>query len=152
MKKWLAGFTLGVLTACSPVAKNDVIIDIKSIVNKNPEQVIEMLGNPDSSYNKIIFGKAYFIQQYEKLNEAEIRFLNNVAHEVIINRTHGIDFNPTSLNKFGFEEKAPSSFDTTAFYAWKNLDDIQIANMYLIGTRKTDSTKHNFKIYFRLRE
>ena len=152
MKKWWVAFTLSTLAACNPVAKNDLIIDIKSIVNKNPEQVTEMLGKPDTSYSKMIFGKRFFIQQYEKLNKAEIRFLNDVSHEVIINNTRGLDFDPSSLKKFGFEEKAPSSFDTTAFYVWKNLNDIQLANMYLIGTSRTDSAKHNFKIYFRLRK
>lgn len=129
--------------------EDNVILDIKNLVNKTEYDVQEALGEPDTTYTYRFLNKRYRVNKFWT-NTLEVRFLNGITAEVILTSPSDIPFEPSSIEKFGLPKAAPSYMDTTATIQWKSMDGIRAINFYKIGNKNPDG-KLNFQVYFNLR-
>lgn len=95
-----------------------------------------------------MLGKLFTVAGYTGRNEAELKFYEGRIYDAIIHNPHGLTFSPEVITHFGFERTPPSAIDTSAFILWNNLPNVTRANVYLVGTKKTEDMPYNFKIYF----
>ena len=132
--------------------KKAMTINPLEIRHQSPDQATELIGEPDSSYYRSILGKRYFIYRYPEAYDLEIRFFNNRAVEIILNKPFELEFAPETISHFGLEYKPPTSMDTTAMIIWKNYEGFNAVSFYKTGEKKPKGVKTNYKIYFNMKE
>ena len=143
----MTGMMVIVLACAHP--KKDVIFNVRDLIGKDDKGVIAVLGQPDTSYYKNILGHHYFIQQYQP-RETEIRHLKGHVAEVIINKPYDLPFDQHAIERYGLEATTPTSADTNAMIIWKDIPDFKSVTLFKVGTKKIDSVKTQYKIYFNL--
>ena len=137
------------ITRCSQ--EKEVIYDVASLKHKTPTEIAEIVGEPDTSFYKMILGKRYYIQRYNQYI-TDFRHLDGNLKEVILNQPHPLKFDPATITRFGLEYKEPTDMDTTAMILWKNYPEFVAVNFYKVGTKKPDSLDVNFRIYFNMKK
>jgi hypothetical protein len=137
-------------TQCSQKQK-EYFFKAKEIkCHPSPDQAkIIMQVEPDTSFNRLFFGKKRFVQLYFKQDSTEFRFKEGHLFEVIIHKP-SLDYDPNSITKFGLKYQVPAEEDTNAFFRWKNqYEGFDVINFYKVGSKKS-KRKINYKIFFRL--
>jgi hypothetical protein len=87
---------LSILCACSSGDDSGKVLDIRNVVNKTPEQVAELLGEPDTTYTERILGKEIFCQRYYR-NNIEIQYPESLSTDVVVYGPHGLPFTQSAL-------------------------------------------------------
>lgn len=137
------------IIACQD-SKKDFNLNVPQFKDATPILVEEMLGKPDSSYHRKIFGKRYFIQLYDS-HKTEFRHLQGSLEGIILNEPFEFPFEPETITEFGFDYIEPSQMDTATNILWNNLGIIESANFYLVGEKLPEGVDKNFRIYFRMK-
>jgi len=140
---------LFVLFAACQSKKPQIIFDVSSLIGGSPNEIINVLGNPDSTYNKTILNKPYYYQQYDE-RDMQVRYLNDEIVDIIINKPYDLEFTPETIEKFGFRLTPPDKMDTAANIMWMDKEGLRYINLYKVGSKKPDSVTTNFKIYFNI--
>ncbi len=134
---------------CCNSPKEEALFDIREFIAKSPDEVATLMGKPDTTYHRTIFGKRYAIQYYHQYG-IEIRSLNNRVAEVIVNEPYPLKFTPETITEFGLDFVEPTRYEPESMISWTNLEGIKAATFYIVGIKKPDSIEHNYKIYFNL--
>ena len=135
---------------CRPTeSDNELVFDALALVNKSPEETADVLGEPDTTYYRTIFGKRYFVQYYNQYG-VEVRHLNDLISGVIVNEPYPLKFAPETITKFGINYVEPTQYDSLAMIMWKNIEGFKVVNFYLRGVAKPDSVEHSYHIYFNM--
>ncbi len=145
----LALLLLSWLLYCCTSYSEDVVFNAPSLLNKSPTEVIGILGEPDTVFQRTFFGKQYFIQYYNEYG-VEVRHYQGKIKGVIVNEPYPLEFKPETIIKFGISYVEPTKYDSSAMIMWKNIDGFKVINFYLRGVRKPDSIKHSYHIYFNM--
>jgi len=143
-------FSISLFTHCNHKQK-EYFFNAKQIENHpDPNQIkIIMQAEPDSSFERLFYGKKRFIQMYYLQDSTEFRFKNGQLLEVIVHKP-SVEYDPGSITKFGLKYKMPDEQDSTAFFRWKNqYAGFDVINFYKVGSKKSDR-KINYKIFFKL--
>ncbi|WKN42034.1 hypothetical protein [Tunicatimonas pelagia] len=135
------------LCCCTP--SNDIVFDALSLVNKSPTEVAEILGQPDTIFQRTFFGKQYFIQYYNEYG-VEVRHYQGKVRGVIVNEPYPLEFKPETITKFGIDYVEPTKYDSLSTIVWKNIEGFKVVNFYLRGVKKPDSIEHSYHIYFNM--
>lgn len=133
-------------------ANDSVILDVKRIVNKSPEEVEEILGEPDSAYTITVMGKRIFCQAYAG-NSIEIQYPDRRARDILVTDQTRLAFDQTALSAFGLDYKKqhPSDYKKGSFIRWSNFDDFSAISLY--ATEKDSLNRVTaFNIFFKSRE
>ncbi|MEM6845075.1 MAG: hypothetical protein AAF632_22875 [Bacteroidota bacterium] len=125
------------------------VFDAPSLVGKSPTEVTEILGKPDTIFNRTFFGKQYFIQYYDEYG-VEVRHYQGTIKGIIINEPYPLEFKPETISKFGIDYVEPTKYDSSAMIMWKNIEGFKVINFYLRGVKKPDSVRHSYHIYFNM--
>lgn len=128
-----------------------IVFDVLSFIDKSPEGVTQLLGKPDTTYQRTVSGKRYFVQYYNE-HHTEVMHLQGKVVGIILNEPHPLKFTPETITKFGISYREPTMYEPRSTIMWKNIEGIKVANMYLVGTPRVDSIEHNFRIYFNLED
>lgn len=137
------------IAGCTPVEPDDLVFDAPKLVAKSPEEVVELLGEPDTSYYRPFLNKRYFIQYYNQYG-VEVRHLNGSVSEIIVQQPYPLKFAPETITRFGIAYTEPSEYDSLAMIMWKNIEGIKVVNFYLRGELKPDSIEHSYHIFFNM--
>jgi hypothetical protein len=128
---------------------------IKQITNKLPEEVVEILGEPDSAYFQTVVTKRFFTQRYNQLEgkyDVEIQYLSGRSNDIII--TDIIDDHPYDekvLVNFGLPEAPPTETLPNGYFKWKGFEGFHVVNVY--STHLDDSgVADDFKIFFKYKD
>jgi|GEM_PF-3158961 len=135
------------LNACD---KNNVIFDAKQLKNKSADEVVQILGEPDTTYNKWIMGKEHYILRYFRLYDTEVRELKGKTTAVLVHEAQDLGFKPTLIEQFGFSYVEPQTIDQDNYYSWKNLEGLENVSMYKVGKKMKPGQTLQFDIYFDL--
>ena len=137
---WLA------IGSCNSTREN-LIVDIPSIIDKSPGEVKKVLGEPDSSYMQPILNKKVLTFFYTA-NVVEIRFFKNVASEIIVRQTKDIPFEENSLELFGVTPQTPTEKKENLLITWNDYPNFKTVSFYT-KYRNTDGTPQIFEIFFK---
>ena len=141
---------LALTTHCTPLGdEQELVFDAKKLVGQSPEGVASVLGEPDTTYNHMLFGKRYFTQYYDRYG-VEVRHLDGKIASIIVNEPYPLDFAPETITKFGIEYVEPTEYDSLAMIMWKNIKGFKVVNFYLRGVEKPDSIEHSYHIFFNM--
>ncbi|MGB3587876.1 MAG: hypothetical protein WBA23_15110 [Tunicatimonas sp.] len=141
-------FLIWLMYNCTSPNEN-VVFNAPLLLSKSPTEVTQILGEPDTVYNRTFFGKQYFIQYYNK-HGIEVRHYQGKIEGVIVNEPYPLEFKPETITKFGIKYVEPTKYDSSAMIMWKNIDGFKVINFYLRGVRKPDSIEHSYHIYFNM--
>jgi len=123
---------------------------VAELKGKKPLDVEEILGKPDTTYNRGILGKQLFIMRYFNKRDAEFRFLrsSNQLESITINKPFDLEFSPEVVEEYGLNYVPTQDYDTSSYFRWKDLDGFSNVNIYKVGMKKPDGVKTYFHIYF----
>lgn len=105
------------LSACGKT-----IIDAPAVLNESPEKVVEMLGQPDSTYYKHILGGEAMAHYFLRYN-IEIQYLNDKAVYIIVNGPHRLPFSEKALKAFKVTPIGePEQFEENKLIRWLKME------------------------------
>ncbi len=137
------------LVSCVEKAPKEdlIVLDIPHLIQHSPTEVVEILGEPDTTYTLQILSRKILVQRYKKF-DLEIQYLKGKSNDIIINDPLHIPFSPESLKYFGLKEATPTSFQENKAIKWKNYNGLKTIHFYKV---QKDSTGNivSYKIFFR---
>ena len=128
-------------------SERGVILDVSSVVNKTPEEVIRILGTPDTTYTERILGKTIFCQRYVAHN-IEIQYPESLSTDIVIYGPHGLPFTQSALKAFNIRQQHPAQYERDAVMRWYDLDKFAAVSFYNV-VKGSDGGIDNFTIYFK---
>ena len=137
------------LTGCNNGRDPKLILDVASVINKTPDEVIAVLGEPDTTYIEKVVGKEIFCQRFGRHN-IEIQYPELLSTDIVIYGPHDLPFTQVALKAFNVEyhQQHPSHFEHDAVMRWYDLNEFEAISFYNV---KKDATGDidNFYIYFK---
>jgi len=123
-------------------------LDVLSIADKSPEEVIEVLGQPDSSYVQYVVTIPVYTQWYGD-RHLEIQYLEpeKRARDIVLHSSEGVTFGPEGLKAFGLQAATPSVNNPNNL-RWDNQQGFSIINFYARQT-KPETGQEEFKVFFK---
>jgi len=107
-----------------------VIVDINSVINKSNEEVINTLGEPDTTYWQPIFNKKILTAEYTRYR-IEFRYFEGKASDIIVRNPTELEFAASTLKRFGLPESAPDKIEKDVLLRWDNpAEDIKMVSFY----------------------
>ncbi|MDX2302171.1 MAG: hypothetical protein NW226_05190 [Microscillaceae bacterium] len=105
----------------SGTAKERMLLNVPLVINKSSEDIVDMMGKPDSIYN---FGSSLgpaLVHRYKR-NGIEIYYVNNQAKEIIIREPKPVKFDMNYIKYIGIIPKDPPDYiiDSTVI-SWSNI-------------------------------
>lgn len=138
------------LCSCDTHSKeNNLILDVRKVINKAPHEVEIIMGKPDTTYIERIVGRGVFVQRYAK-SDIEIQYWDNRSTDIIVHRPHGLPFNQNALKGFNlpYKKKHPSQYAKGAYMRWYNFDEFETIGLY--NVQKDNAGRiQNFSVYFK---
>ncbi|MEX2231702.1 MAG: hypothetical protein WD824_06060 [Cyclobacteriaceae bacterium] len=138
--------------SCKQGEQKDILLDVQTIVYKEPAEVEKIIGKADSVYTLQMMGKAIFCQLYKKHN-IEIQYPDSLATDIIIYGPHGLPFNQTALSAFNLDYKIqhPSDYKKDRYIRWSDFEEFSAITFY---NPKKDSLNNitDFNIFFKAKD
>ena len=139
--------------SCKQDEHQNIILDVKAIVNKDPGEVEEILGKPDSTYTLQMMGKSVFCQLYKDTQTVEIQYSKSRATDIVVYETNGLPFDQTALSAFNlnYGKQHPSDYRKGSFMRWSDFEEFSSISFY---NAKQDSTNNvmAFDIFFKAKD
>lgn len=140
-----------ILAGCAADKSTEIIFDVGAIANKAPEDVVSILGNPDSVYVLRVLGKPIPCQYY-KAHNLEIQYSDSGATDIVVYGARNLPFDQTALSAFNLDYRKhhPSDYRRGSFIRWTDFDQFSAITFY---SPKKDSMNHvaSYDIFFRTR-
>lgn len=128
-----------------------LILDVKQVAGKTANQVKNILGEPDSTYDLQIMGRKIYCQLYNA-NQIEIQYPNTLATEIIVYDARGIAFNQTALSQFGLDYKVhPNEYLKDRLIRWNGIEPFSSISFYDVEKDSVGNIT-NFTIFFKVKE
>jgi hypothetical protein len=128
--------------------KDSLIFNIPELVNKTPEQVIKILGEPDSAYTQYVVTIPVYTQWYGEKG-LEIQYLEpeKLSKDIVIHNAGPLLFEPSTLALFGLEPTTPTISNPRSNLRWSDLQGYKTIHFY---NRQEDANGDiRFQIYFK---
>jgi preprotein translocase subunit SecG len=123
-------------------SQTDTIIDIRSIVNKTPEEVVSILGEAEKSEKVKPSGTACVSTSCDEKTfqsgKYEIVFINNKADWVTINLDSTQELKENSIKLIGLPETKPSLNNKSILTRWENIENIKEISFFDNGSGKIE--------------
>lgn len=132
--------------ACQTSSSN-LIIDVPQVVDKNPEEIRQILGDPDSVAMQPIFRQKVLTYYYTR-HDVELRFFNGHASEILVRKTDDIPFEAASLSLFGLDPTSPEEFIPDMLMRWGNYDQFKTVTFYT-KHRDAEGRPEIYELFFR---
>lgn len=138
------------LAACGKDEK--LILDVRSVINKSPEEVVSILGEPDTTYTEKIPGKEIFCQRYREHN-IEIQYPESLSTDIVVYGPHNLAFTQSALEAFNirYQEQHPSQYERDAVMRWYDFKEFAAISFYNVQ-KNPEGVITNYTIYFKAKE
>lgn len=123
-------------------------LDILSIFDKSPEEVIAVLGQPDSSYTQYVVTIPVYTQWYGE-HHLEIQYLepDKRSRDIVLHQSDGVSFGPEGLKAFGLQAAIPKVNNPNNL-RWDNQQGFSIIHFYARQTNPATG-EEEFKVFFK---
>lgn len=102
--------------------KGRVVVDAPAILRHSPEEVIAILGQPDSTYTERTLSGEAFVQHF-KMYDVDVQYLENKASYITVKGPHGLDFSADALAAFNAKATAePATFEDKKLIRWLKME------------------------------
>jgi hypothetical protein len=145
---FLSIISLFLFASCAP--QTDIIFDVPKIVNKTQPEVIELIGEPDSSYNTFALGRAIPTHLYlSQSHRIEILYPNKKATEIIVNHPQPLPFSSEALPHFNVKPSIPPSDSVyNTVLTWSGLQDFKKVSIFAMQLDE-NGQPDKWQIFFR---
>jgi hypothetical protein len=140
---------VALVSSCTSAPGDNVLLDVRRITNKTPQEVESVLGAPDTTYTLRVLGKQIFCQKYLK-NNVEIQYPDSVSSDIVVYGPHGLPFNQTSLKAFNLPHAAkhPSQYIRGTLMRWYDFGEFEAISFYNVQ-KDSVGNPGNFNVYFK---
>ncbi len=97
----------------------ELLVDLKSIAGKIPDEVAAVLGIPNSQSSTTVGGKNY-PKHFYRDDTVEVVFVNGVSEWISVFGTEGMSFHQNSLANLGLPVTGASFVNPRGFMRWDN--------------------------------
>lgn len=150
-RSWIVGIIYMIVMISCKNSDSDIIIDIDEVINKSNDEVIGILGKPDTAYWQPIFNKKVYTTVYTPY-KVEFRYFNGVASDIIVRQPGDLSFHPASLARFGIPKSDPDKREPNVLLRWDHpTDRIRMITMYA-KKAGDDGQPSVYEFYFKGRE
>lgn len=135
-------------SACGPADKREqIVLDIPAIAHKTQEQLLAILGQPDSSYYQKRGGRKIPVQLYQP-HQIEVYFPAGKATEIVVNEPGPMWYNEASLSYFNIEPMAPNRERSKAAMKWSEVQGFKYITFFSQNIQA--DTVSSFRMFFNL--
>ena len=125
-------YSLLILTAtllwCSSCAEQPYI-DVNELAGKTPEQVITIMGEPDTTYTKNFMFRKVVYQIYRD-KKAEFRYPEEGKIQTILVKNTELPFAQETIERFGLEPLPPTTVIDNTLINWKSYPTFSNVSIY----------------------
>ena len=109
-----------------------LIIDIRTLINKNSIEVEKLLGKPDKSeeVNGYPCKNANCIRNYYQTGKYEIIYKRKLADRITINKVDPLVMHESLIQTLGLEYKQPTFYNPESVIRWVNIENINEIGFY----------------------
>ena len=138
--------------ACTPNEKEgkNLIVNVPEIINKTPEEVVAILGKPDTAFVQNVVTLRFHTQLYYELDSLEIQYLEGTSKDIVVHKPLPLPLNKMTLKAYGLEPKEPTGNVLDEVLRWENYEGFKMVNMYAIHKDK-DGKIDDYKIFFKVK-
>ena len=97
----------------------ELLVELKSIAGKIPDEVAAVLGIPNSQSSTTVGGKNY-PKHFYRDDTVEVVFVNGVSEWISVFGTEGMSFHQNSLANLGLPVTGASFVNPRGFMRWDN--------------------------------
>lgn len=133
--------------ACS---RDKVFLNVEHVVDLTPSEVVDYLGDPDTTYTQVIVNKPIYTQIYDREYKVEIMYPEGLSTDVIIyDPLPGLPYSPQTLTRFNLDVSIhPSDTMANAYLKWKNYPGFKTINFF--ATRLDSAGRvSQYRIFFK---
>jgi hypothetical protein len=149
MKALLSGTILLLLFACTE-RRQDLYIDVKALKGKNPDEVAEILGKPDTAFTKSMVNKRIHFQIYNDKN-ITLQYEGGSRLAEIVVKNPNLPFSKESIEAFGLELIQPTQENENVLINWKNYPDFSNVSVYAKGYAE-NGEPNMYDFYFKYKK
>ncbi len=128
--------------------KDSILFNIPELVNKTPEQVIEILGEPDSAYTQYVVTIPVYTQWWNDKG-LEIQYLepDKRSKDIVIHKAGPLPFDPSTLALFGLEPMSPTVSNPRSNLRWSDMQGFKTIHFY--NRLENQNGEVNFQLFFK---
>lgn len=112
--------------------KPKLIIDIRTLINKNSSEVEKILGKPDKSekMNGYPCKNANCVRKYYQTGKYEIIFKRKLVDRITINKVEPLVMHESLIETLGLDHKQPTFYNPESVIRWTNIENINEIGFY----------------------
>ena len=107
------------LGGCATNESGKTALDVVALRGKTPNEVVDISGDPDSSYIHYVLGRPFLVYRYDP-HQVEMRFYQNKLVEIIVHDPRPWPFEPETIEHFGLDYFEPTTYNPDANISWSN--------------------------------
>jgi len=146
----MSRITIILCTVLCLVSCKQTILDVEEVADKTPQQVVEILGKPDTAYTQVFVTKHVFTQIYRREFEIEIMYPDGLSTDIVVfDAAPKLPFEAGIIEKFGLQQMMPPS-DVVAntYIKWKNYPGYKTINFFVTDLDSTGNVEQ-FRLFFK---
>lgn len=125
-------------------------IDVNELAGKTPPQVVEIMGEPDTTYvKKFMFRKV--VHQIYRDKDAELRYPEGGKIQTILVKNTDLPFAQKTIEMFGLEPIPPTRVIKNTLINWKDYENFSNVSIYSEHLTK-DGIPDEYTIMFRYKK
>ncbi len=139
---------MGILIALASCS-NPPEFPVLEIKDRTPAQVIDILGEPDTSFTQRVATKEIFTQIYQGTYRIEIMYPEGLSTDIVIHDPiRHLPLEPSTITRFGIKEIPPSDELAKGYIKWKNHAGFKTINFFVTDLDSAGNVSQ-YKIFFK---
>ncbi len=135
--------------ACAQNSKTEKHLPpLGQLANKTPDQLLELVGPPDSVFVQFVVTKQMLTHHYRgKDYLLEIQFPKGMSTDLIVVNPP-VSFDKLNLEIFGLRDSKPTEDVESAYKKWRKIEPFKIINAY-VTNRTPGNRVLTYSVYFK---
>lgn len=145
----MSRITIILCTVLCLVSCTQPILDVEEVADKTPQQVVEILGKPDTAYTQVFVTKHVFTQIYKREFEIEIMYPEGLSTDIVVfDVAPKLPFEAEIIEKFGLPQIPPSDIVENTYIKWKNYPGYKTINFFVTDLDSAGNMEQ-FRLFFK---
>jgi hypothetical protein len=131
------------------VSCKQTILDVEEVADKTPQQVVKILGTPDTAYTQVFVTKPVFTQIYRREFEIEIMYPEGLSTDIVVfDAAPRLPFESGIIERFGLQHISPSDVVANTYIKWKNYPGYKTINFFVTDLDSAGNVEQ-FRLFFK---
>jgi hypothetical protein len=125
------------------------VCNVEEIADKTPQEVVNILGEPDTAYTQVIVTKPIFTQIYKREFDIEIMYPDGLSTDIVVfDAAPKLPFEAGIIEKFGLQQIPPSDVVANTYIKWKNYPGYKTINFFVTDLDSAGNVEQ-FRLFFK---